>query len=1099
MNLNRLLTELTDDTLAEFFSSNALSRARGYVSSVGQIDVAGNTLTAAIQGTQRQPYRTTVRLDVRALFGQPSIEIAASCSCPVGSRCKHAAALLLAARKSGGIAERPRREVLAWARSLGNDLARESRRGRSPQKNRSGLFYALTGGEDGAFYKLTTFKAALAAEGGFASHGTPWHNHDQALVKPPSFVVDSDLPVFRALRRFRRDGLYGFVQFEDALGAELLDALLDTQRVYVAADEHRPLRALVAGEPRTASIDWQPGRTGLVARVRAEPGSAPVLATRPLRYLDSELAQAGPVRGENEAALLALMRLPPLNAAEVPLVAAAMAEHTPKLPAPGGGMDALPTIEADPQPWLTLDSAYSWQIDPHRDYLHVTNSTYDFACAEFRYGEAIVPAGSDDTLLTLPDGRAVRVRRQPKAEAAAMAALQAAGFAPVPVRKVHGFTPLPPRALGLASEAAWQHFFAEQAAALRSAGWHIDYTPDFRHLVFQIDDWFADLEEGDGGWFALTLGIEVNGERLDLAPLLHALFRHDARWRDPQALSQIPDDDALDLHTPEGMRIVVPAGRVKPLATTLIDLFDSDAEGPRRVAVLDAHRLIEALDAGWQQAGFAPLAAWQARLSGMGSVQPVEPPTELGLALRPYQREGLAWLQHLRQNELGGVLADDMGLGKTAQTLAHLLIEKESGRMDRPSLIVLPTSLVFNWQREAARFAPSLRVLKLHGKDRAERFEAMAEHDVCLTTYPLLWRDIDALSTHDYHLLILDEAQTVKNANSQAARAVRRLRSRHRLCLTGTPLENHLGELWSQFDFLLPGFLGPSADFTRRWRTPIEKHGDGVRRELLVRRLAPFILRRLKDQVATELPPKTVVVRGVELTGRQRDLYETVRVAMDKRLRETIAARGLARSRIQILDALLKLRQVCCDARLLKTPAAQKVKERAKLDLLMQMVPSLVEEGRRILIFSQFTEMLSLIEAELDAEGIGWVKLTGQTRKREAVIEQFQSGEVPVFLISLKAGGVGLNLTAADTVIHYDPWWNPAAENQATDRAHRIGQDKPVFVYKLVVEGSIEEKILDLQARKAELADGVINADGAALAKFDPVDLERLFEPLPPL
>ncbi|MBT0962295.1 DEAD/DEAH box helicase [Denitromonas iodatirespirans] len=1098
MNLNRLLAALTDETLAEFFSSNALTRGRGYVTRVGRIDVAGNTLSANIQGTQRQPYRTTVRLDMRALFGEPSLEITATCTCPVGSRCKHAAALLLAARRPGCVSEQPRREVLDWARSLGVELARESRRGRAPQKNQVGIFYALTGGEDGAFYKLATFKAALGANGGFASRGTPWYNHEQALVKPPSFVVESDLAVFRALRRLRRDGQYGFIRFEDAPGAELLDALLDTQRVYVAADSHHPLRALTAGKPRAVAVDWQPGKLGVAPRVRAEPGDAPVLATRPLRYLDSAMAQAGPVRCAHETAILALMRLPPLNAAEVPLVTAALAEHAPKLPTPGGAA-TLPTIDTEPQPRLTLDSAYAWQIDPHRDYRRTTNDTYDFACAEFRYGDAIVPAGSDDTLLSLPDGRAVRVHRRPDAEAAAMAALKAAGFAPVPERKVHAFSPLPPRALGLASDDAWTRFFAEQAPALRSAGWHIDCAPDFRHLVFQVDDWFADLEEDDAGWFALTLGIEVDGQRLDLAPLLHTLFHHDPRWRDPQALAQIPDDEAIDLHTPEGMRIVVPAGRVKPLATTLIDLFDSDAEGSRRVAVLDAPRLAAALDTGWQQAGFAPLAAWQAKLAGMHEVRPVAPPAGLGLQLRPYQREGLAWLQHLRAHDLGGVLADDMGLGKTAQTLAHLLIEKESGRMDRPSLIVLPTSLVFNWQREAARFAPSLRVLKLHGKDRAAQFEAIADHDVCLTTYPLLWRDIDTLAAHDYHLLILDEAQTVKNANSHAARAVRRLQSRHRLCLTGTPLENHLGELWSQFDFLLPGFLGTSADFTRRWRTPIEKHGDGVRRELLARRLAPFVLRRLKDRVATELPPKTVVVRGVELTGRQRDLYETVRVAMDKRLRAAIAERGLARSRIQILDALLKLRQVCCDARLLKTPAAQKVRERAKLDLLMQMVPALVEEGRRILIFSQFTEMLALIEAELDALGIGWVKLTGQTRKREAAIERFQNGDVPVFLISLKAGGVGLNLTAADTVIHYDPWWNPAAENQATDRAHRIGQDKPVFVYKLVVEGSIEEKILDLQARKAELAESVIHADGAALAKFDPVDLERLFEPLPPV
>ena len=270
-----------------------------------------------------------------------------------------------------------------------------------------------------------------------------------------------------------------------------------------------------------------------------------------------------------------------------------------------------------------------------------------------------------------------------------------------------------------------------------------------------------------------------------------------------------------------------------------------------------------------------------------------------------------------------------------------------------------------------------------------------------------------------------------------------------------------------------------------------------MRRDLLARRIAPFILRRRKEEVATELPPKTIVVRSVELEGRQRDLYETVRASMDQRVRDEIAARGFARSQIVILDALLKLRQVCCDPRLIKTDAAAKVKERAKLDLLMDMLPELVEEGRKVLLFSQFTGMLSLIAAELTTRRIDYVTLTGDTQDREAPIRQFQDGEVPVFLISLKAGGVGLNLTAADTVIHYDPWWNPAVENQATDRAHRLGQKKAVFVYKLVVAGSIEEKILGLQEKKAELAAGILSEDHQGTVKFGEDDIRALLAPLP--
>ncbi|HMY79241.1 MAG TPA: DEAD/DEAH box helicase, partial [Thauera aminoaromatica] len=498
------------------------------------------------------------------------------------------------------------------------------------------------------------------------------------------------------------------------------------------------------------------------------------------------------------------------------------------------------------------------------------------------------------------------------------------------------------------------------------------------------------------------------------------------------------------------------------------------------------------------------VAAIAARLRDAEGIRAVAAPAGFRAELRPYQLEGLAWLQHLVRHDLAGILADDMGLGKTAQTLAHLLAEKQAGRLDLPALVVLPTSLVFNWQAEAERFAPDLKVLNLHGADRHARFEELeagdagaGKVDIALTTYPLLWRDAELLQAREWSLLILDEAQTVKNAASKGAQVIRQLKARHRLGLTGTPLENHLGELWAQFDFLLPGFLGSHKDFTATWRTPIEKHGDTVRRDLLAARLRPFILRRRKEDVATELPPKTVIVRSVGLEGGQRDLYETVRAAMDEKVRAEIAGKGFARSQIVILDALLKLRQVCCDPRLLKSPAALRVKERAKLDLLMDMLPELIDEGRRILVFSQFTTMLGLIAGELDKAKIGWVALTGDTRDRRVPVEDFQKGRVPVFLISLKAGGVGLNLTAADTVIHYDPWWNPAAENQATDRAHRIGQDKPVFVFKLVCAGSIEEKILALQERKAALAESVLSEDADALAKFGEADIAALLAPLP--
>jgi len=439
-----------------------------------------------------------------------------------------------------------------------------------------------------------------------------------------------------------------------------------------------------------------------------------------------------------------------------------------------------------------------------------------------------------------------------------------------------------------------------------------------------------------------------------------------------------------------------------------------------------------------------------------------------------------------------------MGLGKTAQALAHVLIEKHAGRLDLPVLVVLPTSLIFNWQLEAQRMAPGLRLLTLQGPQREALFGQMPDHDLVLTTYPLLWRDLDALAAQPFHLVILDEAQMVKNSSSRSARALRRLQTRHSLCLTGTPMENHLGELWAQFDWLMPGFLGDARQFAVRWRKPIEENGETLRAALLAQRVRPFILRRRKQDVASELPPRTEVIQRVQLQGQQRELYESVRVAADVQVRRVLQRQSFNGAQISILDALLKLRQVCCDPHLLKGHTPLPGMERAKLELLGDLLPTLVIEGRRVLVFSQFTELLELIAQQLPGLQLPFLSLTGKTPApaRASVVQRFQAQEVPVLLISLKAGGLGLNLTAADTVIHMDPWWNPAVQEQATARAHRIGQNQPVFVYQLVVEGSIEERMLELQARKLALTNSVLGHDGAGALKFDAADLAALLAPL---
>jgi SNF2 family DNA or RNA helicase len=556
------------------------------------------------------------------------------------------------------------------------------------------------------------------------------------------------------------------------------------------------------------------------------------------------------------------------------------------------------------------------------------------------------------------------------------------------------------------------------------------------------------------------------------------------------------------LPAPDGRGFVrVATAPLAPWLNALLELFDDRgidfSADSLRLSRIDALRARVALGEGVAWEGAQQLSQLAQQLQGHAELPVTPKPARLMADMRPYQQHGLDWLQFLRTHGLAGILADDMGLGKTLQTLAHIQCEKEAGRLDRPALVVAPVSLLGNWQREAARFCPDLTTLVLHGAERHGRADDIALVDVVIAPYSLLHRDRERWTAQAWHLLVLDEAQNIKNAHTQTAQVVAELNARHRLCLSGTPIENHLGEIWSLFHFLMPGFLGSQAKFQQRFRTPIEKNGDGQRLAQLRARLTPFILRRTKQLVASELPPKVESVMSVDLSGKQADLYETIRLSMEKTVRDAIADRGLAKSQILFLDALLKLRQVCCDPRLVKTPAATKVKTSAKLEQLMAMLPEMLAEGRRVLLFSQFTSMLSLIEDELKARNIPWAKLTGQTQKRDEVIERFTSGQVPLFLISLKAGGVGLNLPQADTVIHFDPWWNPAAENQATDRAHRIGQTQSVWVIKLVAQGTIEERILALQARKAELAKELYSgAAGRKQPLFTEADVKELLKPL---
>jgi superfamily II DNA or RNA helicase len=469
-------------------------------------------------------------------------------------------------------------------------------------------------------------------------------------------------------------------------------------------------------------------------------------------------------------------------------------------------------------------------------------------------------------------------------------------------------------------------------------------------------------------------------------------------------------------------------------------------------------------------------------------IKPVAAPRGFVGQLRDYQREGLGWFKFLERFKFGGCLADDMGLGKTVQVLA--LLESRRKADSGPSLVVVPRSLVFNWQQEAARFTPKLRVLSHTGSERIKGNAHFENYDLILTTYGTLRRDVIHFNEVEFDFVILDEAQAIKNAATETAKAARLLKSRQRLALSGTPIENHLGELWSLFEFLNPGMLGSSSAF--QFSTNGTQKPNEESRALLSRALRPFILRRTKQQVAKELPEKLEQTIYCEMDERQRRQYEEMRDYYRHSLLEKVSLQGINKSKIQILEALLRLRQTACHPALVAGSATD-LTPNAKLDVLLPRLSEVTEEGHKALVFSQFTSFLSIVRERLDQQGIAYEYLDGKTRNRAAVVKRFQSDpECKLFLISLKAGGQGLNLTAAEYVFLLDPWWNPAVEAQAIDRAHRIGQTNRVFAYRLITRDTVEEKVLELQSTKRELADAIINADNSVIRNITGEDLRLL-------
>jgi superfamily II DNA or RNA helicase len=482
------------------------------------------------------------------------------------------------------------------------------------------------------------------------------------------------------------------------------------------------------------------------------------------------------------------------------------------------------------------------------------------------------------------------------------------------------------------------------------------------------------------------------------------------------------------------------------------------------------------------------------KLAKIDEIKAAKKPKGLKATLRPYQEQGLSWLRFIHDISSGGVLADDMGLGKTLETIALLLSLKNEAKDEAlRALIVAPTSVVTNWVREIERFAPAITTALWHGAGRRDQTDELENSNVIITSYALLRRDIDLLKKLRLDYAILDEAQAIKNPLSATAQAAKELAATRRLALTGTPIENRLSEIWSIFDFVSPGLLGPLPKFEERYARPIEQ-GNSERAARLRSIIHPFILRRTKMEVAKDLPPKLEVDKIVDMAPDQKAIYLQVLREVRAQVMGEVEKAGMAKSHIHILAGLTKLRQAACDPRLLGLPREFSHDDSGKLDAMRELVQEVEAGGHKVLIFSQFVSMLKLICAALDEDKIRYEYLDGSTVDRPERIERFQQDPtIPVFLISLKAGGTGLNLTAADTVIHFDPWWNPAVEDQASDRAHRIGQKKVVTVYRLVAAGTIEEKILQLKQRKKDLVNSVLSEDQTGEKQLTREDLDDLF------
>jgi superfamily II DNA or RNA helicase len=1105
------LSALNDRALRRLLGARAYLRGYDYVRrhAVEDIVVDGGGARGHVRGTEADPYKVTLQLGPHGFTS--------TCSCPAfatsnGGHCKHVAALLIALR----------------------DQARGSMPRPAPQPSASnGVHYTVHGGTvhvagvDGegrrskrararalkaAHHAAFSVRAPLTASTGVDAwlpepmppapkqieyrlqvkqqgHGsaagvltiTLLDPDARTLLLPSALLLSEDQrptpdrEAIRLLARFENQGprRVGIdVRGEDA--SELL-TLLRGRRVIV---EPQMMELRFGDEPLRPrfDLDLSPDGSQIVVRVsfqrhgdprRFSTNSGAWFDGSPGWYVDAQEGWARPIdRRVSPASIRRLLRMPSIDEpverlpdlvmGGLPKVALEVGAELPELSQVADVVDLVPTFRVAAggnliEALVSLRAAYEdTEIDVRADGMTLPVIVKPPA------------AGSK---------RARCIRCDIAAQQAAAGRLRDLGL--VPAEDGNKFVARGDVAI---------RFWTEGIGSLPEQ-WDIFVPDDLVDVQVRDEPLTANARVSSGvDWLSLRLNFESEGVAVTQEELARCLaegrrYVHLADGSfarlDPQKVREVLQRQAEILGTGGGNGAHLPLSQAGRIEDLLNQVGRSNVSGDTK----DIFKKLKDID----------------------EIKGTKRPRNLKAQLRPYQEQGFHWLWFLHEIGSGGVLADDMGLGKTVQTLALLLAVKnedakvETKRKPFKALIVAPTSVVINWLREMDKFAPSLRHALWHGAERKERQDELDDADVVVTSYALLRRDEELLKEIPWRYVIVDEAQQIKNPLSATARAAKRLQADRRLALSGTPIENRLSEIWSIFDFVSPGLLGPLEKFEERYSRPID-NGDKTAAERLRATIHPFILRRTKAEVAKDLPEKIEADQFCELTGEQAALYAAVLKEVRAQVMGEVERQGLARSHIQILAGLTRLRQAACDPRLLGLPREFGDEDSGKLVALRDLVQTSIAGGHRVLVFSQFVSMLQIVKRAMDEDGVKYAYLDGSTKDRHAVVDRFQRDDgPPVFLISLKAGGSGLNLTAADTVIHFDPWWNPAVEDQATDRAHRIGQTKVVTTYRLIAKGTIEEKILELADKKRELVGAVLSEDVGGAKKLTKGDLEDLF------